>query len=154
MSSIFDKAKLTQRQLRTVADRRFADAEALRKTNRNRHANGAMYLGGFVIECLLKAKLLEKYTWLRTVRAPDGRPRREQRLWSLVYRLHSLDEILGWLPEITQRLVAAGQGRLVQNLKNICSRWTVFARYSPKTGEMSEARKFLDQIRELKTCLK
>jgi len=36
--------------LRTVADRRFDDADALRQTGRNARANGAMYLGRFVEE--------------------------------------------------------------------------------------------------------
>jgi hypothetical protein len=33
----------------------FGDAAALRDTKKNERANGAMYLAGFVVECLLKA---------------------------------------------------------------------------------------------------
>ncbi len=44
--SIFQKIKLRPTQLRTVAQRRFEDAECLRKTGVNARANGAMYLGG------------------------------------------------------------------------------------------------------------
>lgn len=62
--SIFAKTKLTPSQLRTVAERRFADARCLLKSGENERANGAMYLAGFVIECHLKACLLEVHPWL------------------------------------------------------------------------------------------
>ena len=87
-------------QLRTVADRRFDDANALRRTGQNARANGAMYLGGFVIECLLKAQLLERSGWLQTARSPEGRNKEDRHLWSLCFRSHDLDEILARLPEI------------------------------------------------------
>lgn len=64
ISSIFDRVALRPAQLRTVADRRMADAQFLRSRGGGRHANGAMYLAGFVVECLLKAQLLERYRWL------------------------------------------------------------------------------------------
>ena len=58
---IFLKVRLRPTQLRTVAERRFDDAVALRQTGKNARANGAIYLGGFAIECLLKARLLEDF---------------------------------------------------------------------------------------------
>lgn len=70
--TIFDRLRLRPSQLRTVVDRRFDDAETLRRTGENARANGAIYLGGFVIECLLKAKLLEEFPWLGGTRRPDG----------------------------------------------------------------------------------
>jgi hypothetical protein len=154
--TIFKKIRLRPTQLRTVAERRFDDAEALRKTGQNARANGAMYLGGFVIECLLKAKLLERYRWLQSTASPDDRSKADQRLWSLCYRLHELDEILDKLPEITEKLSRTEGGRsnrLVQSLKSICGQWTVFARYSPYTADMDDARTFLDQVKELKPWL-
>jgi hypothetical protein len=153
---IFDKVRLRPSQLRTVADRRFGDAEALRKTKDNARANGAIYLGGFVIECLLKAKLLERFNWLQSAGSPDGRSKQEQRLWSLCYRRHDLDEVLAELPEITQRLSRLeqqGSSRFSQSLKGICSQWTVFARYSPYNADIDDARKFLKQVEELKPWL-
>ena len=70
---IFQKVRLRPTQLRTVANRRFGDAEALRETGQNARANGVMYLGGFVIECLLKAQLLERFRWLQSAGSPQGR---------------------------------------------------------------------------------
>jgi hypothetical protein len=154
---IFLKVKLSPTQLRTVAERRFADAAALRDLKVNERANGTMYLAGFVIECLLKAKLLEKYPWLQNTSSPSGRSKHELHLWSLCYRSHDLDEILDKLPALTQRLVLIdqrGQSRLTENLKSICAQWTIFARYSPFTAMMSEAEKFLADVKELKEWLK
>jgi hypothetical protein len=130
--TIFDRLRLVRpTQLRTVADRRFDDANALRQTGRNARANGAMYLGGFVIECLLKASLLEKFPWLKNATPPAGRSKPDQYLWSLCYRSHDLDEILAKLPEIRDRLSRLeqrGTPRLLQSLNSICAQWTIYAR--------------------------
>lgn len=59
-TSIFDKQSTAKPSaMRTVAERRYGDAEALRKTGENERANGVAYLSGFVIEILLKALLIE-----------------------------------------------------------------------------------------------
>jgi hypothetical protein len=154
--SIFEKRRLRPSQFRTVADRRFGDANALRDTGENARANGAMYLGGFVIECLLKAKLVEKHPWLQNAGSPEGRPDRERRLWSLCYRSHDLVEILANLPSIIGRLTELEERkavRLVQWLRTICASWTVHARYSPQSADIDDARKFLDRIEEIKPWL-
>jgi len=154
---IFQRVRLRPTQLRTVADRRYDDAATLCKTGKNARANGAMYLGGFVMECLLKAQLLAEYPWLETAGSPEGRSRNDRHLWSLCYRSHDLDEILAKLPKILERLSRVEQGgsnRLVQSLKGICSRWTIYARYSPHTADIHEARVFLEQVRELKQWLR
>jgi hypothetical protein len=150
--SIFQKERLRPSQLRTVADRRFGDADALRRTGRNARANGAMYLGGFVIECLLKAKLLEKRGWLQAARSSEGLSKNDVHLWSLCYRSHDLDAILAKLPEIDERLSRVeqrGSNRLIQSLKSICAGWTVYARYSPRSADIDDAESFLEQIKEL-----
>jgi hypothetical protein len=154
---IFEKVKLRPTQLRTVAERRFADAGALCDTAENERANGAMYLAGFVVECLLKAKLLDTYRWLQTAASPVGRPKDEQHLWSLCYRSHDLDEILAQLPKLRNVLLRAeqrGQLRLIESLKSICAQWTIYARYSPYAAMMSEAASFLASVEELKEWLK
>ena len=58
---IFGKRRLTPKQLRSVAELRFQDAYCLFENQNNARATGAMYMGGFVIECLLKAVLLERH---------------------------------------------------------------------------------------------
>jgi hypothetical protein len=87
----------------------------------------------------------------------QGRSKDDQHLWSLCYRSHDLDEILAKLPEIIERLSRMEQresSRLMQSLKSICGQWTIFARYSPYNADVEEARRFLDQIEELKPWLK
>lgn len=153
---IFRKVRLRPTQLRTVANRRFDDADALRRTGQNARANGAMYLGGFVVECLLKARLLERFRWLQSAGSPQGRSRPDQRLWSLCYRSHDLDEILAELPAVTERLARLGQrdsSRLLQSFKSICAQWSIYARYSPYNADIDDARTFLDQIEELRPWL-
>jgi len=153
MTTIFDKVRLRPDQARTVADRRFDDADYLRKSKKNKHANGAMYVGGFVLECLLKAKLLEEHSWLQS---PLGnlskRTKREQALHSLCYQKHDLAGILERLSHrALQRVVSAG---LLKVLKELCGTWTIYARYSPKQATMQEASSFLKQVRELKKWLR
>lgn len=153
---IFKKVRLRPSQLRTVANRRLDDANALRKTGENARANGAMYLGGFVVECLLKAGLLERFPWLQSAGPGEKRSKDDQQLWSLCYRSHDLDEILARLPDIADKLSRLEQresSRLAQSLKSICGEWTIYARYSPYNADIDDARTFLDQIEELKPWL-
>jgi hypothetical protein len=150
--SIFDKVKLRPAQLRTVADRRFADALYLRNSNRNERANGVMYLAGFVIECLLKAQLVEKYTWLQSTRSSERLSTNDRHLWSLCYRSHDLDEILSHLPELARILIRPNRDLSV-SLRSICAAWTIHARYSPYSATMSQAAKFLAEVQEIKKCL-
>ncbi|RPI64087.1 MAG: hypothetical protein EHM48_01420 [Planctomycetaceae bacterium] len=155
-SSIFKKNRLDAKQLRTVAERRFGDANALRDTGLNPRANGAMYLGGFVVECLLKAKLLERFPWLENDHPPQGRSKEDSHLWSLCYRSHALDEILAKVPAVTEKLSQLEQreaNRLTQSLKSICADWTIFARYSTHNANINDARAFLDKIKEIKKWL-
>ena len=94
---IFAKQRLTVGQLRAVADRRFGDALALAETGENARANGAQYLAGIVIEILLKGQLLQLYPQLASL---DGSKvdSSNRRVWNLVWRSHSLEEILDELP--------------------------------------------------------
>jgi len=159
MGNIFKKMRLTPGQLRTVAERRFDDAEILRRTGKNARANGAMYLAGFVIECLLKAKLLEKYQWLQIAGNPGALPKADRRLHDLCYRMHDLAAILDSLPDVKKHLMNVNsfrcqKGRLYSMLDSVVSRWTIFARYSPQMATMQEAGDFVRQIKEIKEWLK
>ena len=152
MPSIFDKVRLTPNQARTVADCRFADSDVLRKTEKSAHANGAIYLAGIAMECLLKAKLLETYPWLQN-KGGRGNNEKEKRLWSLCYRLHELDEILAHLPKVIQRLENQSK-RLAEDLRAVCGQWSIHARYSPRTATMQQANEFVGQVEELKKWLR
>jgi len=157
MAEIFARTHLSPTQARTVAQRRFEDAEWLRKSGENARANGVFYLGGLVIECLLKAALLERHPDMQRPVAVDTLSSTGRRVWNLIYRLHGLDEMLAFLPDLQKRLVekdAKERTNLFRTLKSICARWTIFARYSPKTEVMKNAADFLDQVRELKEWLR
>jgi hypothetical protein len=117
-----------------------------------------MYLGGFVVECLLKAELMDKHPWLQSAAHQcEDWPKEQHRLWALCYRSHDLDELLAHLPSIEQKLRTADQrtgARLSVQLREICGEWTIYARYSPQMTTMDEAVQFLDKIKEIKKWLK
>jgi len=158
MASIFDRSRrLKPSQLRTVADRRYADARALCDTEKNAHANGAQYLGGFVLEMLLKAQLIEKYPHTASRQSHEPMAAEERQVWSLIYRSHDLEEMLDHLAELEGAIQKAGErdGRsYLAYLRELCGAWTIYARYSPLSTTIVDARAFLDRVRELKELLK
>jgi len=108
MGKIFERQRLTPSQLRTVAQRRLDDADCLRRSGDNARANGVFYVGGFVIECLLKAKMLQRYPSMRSATSAEGMSESDRRIWHLIYRLHDLDGLLDHLPEMRSALLDSG----------------------------------------------
>ena len=156
MADIFDRQRLTATQLRTVAQRRFGDAQCLCDSGKNARANGAMYLGGLAMECMLKARLIETHPDLRTAASPDQLPPEQRPLWSLCYQRHDLQALVERLPIIVRRIQAAeqhGGSRRIHTLRSICGRWTIFARYSPRQATIREAREFLHDVKDLRPWL-
>jgi len=154
---IFSRVRLRPSQMRTVADWRFADASLLLRKGGSAHTNGAMYLAGFVVECLLKAKLLEENGWLQKAWSTEGLSKAQQHLWWLCYRSHDLDAILARLPMVTERLSRQeqhGSMGLANALKAICAQWTVHARYATRRASIDEAEGFLGRIKELRKWLR
>jgi hypothetical protein len=140
----------------TVAERRFGDSEALCRTGDNARANGAVYLAGFVIEILLKAKLVAAFP-------PTARKRQrdvaawEQDIWNLIWRRHDLGKMLGMLRDLEAVLVKQGERdgvNYVAELKKVDAEWSVLVRYSTRTMLMEEARQLLERVRILKEVLK
>jgi len=152
MSSVFAKQRLTPAQARTVSDRRRADANALQALKQNRHANGAMYLGGIAVELLLKALLLESHPWLQK-NVTSALDSRQRRLRDVCYRWHDLEAVLERLPQLAARLEAANP-RLLQGLKKLCAEWTIHIRYSTYQATHAESAAFLDRLKELVPWLK
>ena len=157
MGSIFEKqATLKPSAMATVAERRFDDAQALCDTGENARANGAAYLAGFVVEILLKARLVAKYPATADKRAHEVTDA-ERGIWNLIWRRHDLEGMLGALKEIEVAL----KGRGVRDgtdyaaeLKKVCAEWSVYARYSPRTMSMNDAKAILERVRKLKELLK
>lgn len=156
-ASIFDKqAHLTPSQLRTVADRRFGDARYLADAKGNERMNGAMYMAGFVIECLLKAALLKKYPGTGN-KKPSDLTAEEVKIRRLLYS-HDLDQIFGRLPELAQALTdhdkkhLQDKGDYAQTLKQVFS-WSIYARYSTSSANRGEAQSFVQSVKELRAWL-
>jgi len=152
MGNVFAKQRLNPAQARTVSDRRRSDANALQALKQNRHANGAMYLGGIAIELLLKAKLLEAHPWLQT-NPNSARDSKQRRLRDTCYRWHDLEALLERLPELAERLQAANP-RLLVDLKKLCTLWTIHVRYSTHQATHAESAEFLKRLKELEPWLK
>ncbi|HWE93473.1 MAG TPA: hypothetical protein VG269_05810 [Tepidisphaeraceae bacterium] len=148
---IFERPrKLTPGQLRAVADRRYDDAMCLLNSGENARMNGAMYMGGFVVECLLKAMLLERHSNLQRPVDPAALSRTDHEAFVLLFG-HALDEMLVFIPEVRAKLrfLKNADGRpLWPAFQAICEQWTVYARYSPRHAKVEDARRFLITISE------
>jgi len=148
---------MTPGQLRAVAERRFADATCLLDSRNRERANGAMYMGGFVIECFLKALLLERFPNLKTRVSPATLSKRDQEILQLLYS-HELDKMLEYLPELQKKLshsnMQSGGGNVWRRFKEICAHWTIYARYSPRLESLDYAEQYLNTIREVKKWLR
>jgi hypothetical protein len=157
MGSIFEKqGSLKPSAMATVAERRFVDAETLRKTDENARANGVAYLVGFVVEILLKARLVQRFAAI--AKKPLSKVTDDEReVWSLIWRRHDLESMLDQMPELEAALKKRGERDgtdYAADLKKICATWTIQARYSPHTIRMDEAAEMLERVRALKELLK
>ena len=116
----------TANQWQQLANQRLEDAEVL-LASRKRRYNGAVYLSGYAIECILKATIcrLKNLTLL-----PEE------------YKTHDLNDLLGasglLLPEA-----------LVLKFSRI-RRWSVDLRYQTRAWSTQEAHQFLEQVKEVK----
>jgi len=113
---------------------RYKDARALIKAGR---WGGAIYVGGYVIECLLKAGVLRR---LRQIELP-----REH--WH-----HDLDRLLdvAWL----RAPLKLPQNREVNEAMTLITLlWDVTMRYGVVPVGRHQARKFLDAVRKVRSWL-
>jgi hypothetical protein len=153
---IFAKLRLTPGQLRSVAERRFGDAQCLLDSRKQERANGAMYMAGFVIECLLKALLLERHPNLKRPVDPARLSGSDREVLGLLYS-HELDDMIGFLPELERKLsiISTKSGlNAWHQFRTICEEWTVYARYSPKSAKLDRAGEYLETVEEVKKWLK
>src|SRR5258708_10947394 len=97
------RMKLTPQQARQVARWRFADARCLWGTERAEHMNGAVYLAGLALDCLLKARLLSKHHRLSKA-DPARLSHEDRRLWDLIYRSHDPGGVISALPDLVREL--------------------------------------------------
>ncbi len=148
---------MQKNQLIQVAERRYRDALALTQTGKNERAMGAKYLGGFVIEILLKANLVERFPEASRKTLHADATRAERAVWTLVWRLHALGAMIDNLPELEAALLVRGDRdgrRYVEDLKAIATAWHVQLRYSTESSTIRQATDFLEKVRILKEVLK
>jgi HEPN domain-containing protein len=111
-----------------VANERLKDSTILLRQKRY---NGAVYLGGYVIECLLKAAICVHLN---------------RDILPATYRIHELSNLLyyaGLFPFLqTERRVSA-------QFANLAS-WNVAIRYYGKKFDAQEAKEFLDAVKEVR----
>src|SRR5438067_3379547 len=105
----------------------------------------------------IRGSIDAKASWIAAKRQHERMSDEEREIWSLIYRSHDLEEMLGRLYELERALEKHGSRTgtpYLQHLREICSTWTIYARYSSLTTDMREAEAMLDRVRELKEVLK
>jgi hypothetical protein len=153
---IFSKRRLKPSQLRAVAERRFGDAQCLLDSANQERANGAIYMAGFVLECLLKAMLLERHPNLGKPVDPAKLSSSDREVLNLLYS-HDLEEMIVYLPELKRKLegITTKTGRSVwHEFAAICEEWTVYARYATISAKLEHAAGYLETVKEVKKWLK
>jgi len=116
----------TATQWRHLADQRLEDAQVL-LASRKRRYNGAVYLGGYTVECALKAAIC-------TIKNLPSLPTE--------YRTHDLEELLAATGLILPYELAAKF--------RILKAWSVDLRYQTQTWSVRDAREFLTCVKEVK----
>ena len=149
---VFRKLRLSSRQLREVARQRLGDARCLLNSGDKQRLNGAVYIAGFVIECLLKAMLVDRHPNLarpvdRAALSPS-----DLEAHKLLYD-HRLDDMVEFLPEIASKAIAElGENRW-KKLQETLAEWTIYVRYSPRKANPTEAMRFVNTVEELSKWL-
>ena len=129
--------------LSKAAFHRKKDAVALLKERRWR---GAMYLGGYAIECKLKVQLLEYYDCFHLdeleakIEAQTG-----SRPSFMTIHGHNLEYLLGFA-HCRERLM---QNREIYKCFLICNRWDHRWRYAGNLGNEEEATYFMECLEKL-----
>ena len=110
-----------------IAERRRGDASVLLQKKRY---DGAVYLGGYVIECLLKAAICQ---WIGAERLPER------------YMTHDLN----WLREQAALVM---EPRLRKSWRDVAI-WDVTARYSSQVISAQSARQFINAMEVIRRWL-
>jgi hypothetical protein len=106
---------------------------------RKRRWAAGVYLGGFVVELLLKAEL-----WPR---------RAEPRITALLGRSHDLRLLLAHCPRLEEELQRLG-GERVRASFDFLGSWSVRIRYNPKQPSADDARDFWRRLAEVREWLR
>jgi hypothetical protein len=130
-----------------ASQHRLDDAQALFDAGRWR---GSMYMAGYSLECLLKAKLMQRFR-CRTLDKLEEMLHARQLLRAArsVYT-HELEQLLQLLGAV-DRLQA---NRTTYNYYKYANHWTPAWRYDVSLTLREDAAVFLDAVRELRTWIR
>jgi HEPN domain-containing protein len=129
-----------------AAKHRMADADALFIQERWR---GSMYLAGYAVECLLKAKLMRKFRCYH-LEDLEGQLRRRRLLTeSQTVFTHQLEFLLRWTGAL-DRLRRDGANRRTFNIVN---EWVPAWRYNPDLSNRDTADDFNSAVRRILTWI-
>jgi len=120
-----------KRVLLEASKERLQDAKALFKVKRY---GGAVYLAGYVIECLLKAVICE---YLRVKQLPNQ------------YTVHNLESLLAACG-LKDTLRASP---MLAKYFDVILEWTVTMRYRGSIVRADDARKFMEAVTEVRLWL-
>jgi HEPN domain-containing protein len=123
---------------------RLEDAEALFAAERWR---GAMYVAGYALECVLKAKLMQRFQCRTLERLEERLHQRRLIRKSRSVFTHEI-ELLFQLSGVVDRL--KDNTAMYAHLKFV-NRWTPAWRYSVEPTRRDDAEDFLTAVRELRS---
>lgn len=125
--------------LEAAARERLKDAQALQKSNRY---IGAQYMGGYVIECLLKCIICSKYGEVRLEKTEASISRQRGKTVSL--RTHELDVLLSYANLRNSIQVEGLWERFI-----IVNEWSSELRYYSGRVTFEQSERFLEAIKAL-----
>ena len=121
---------------------RFKDAEELIAAER---WQGAMYMAGYAVECLLKSKLMRMYGCRHLRQLEDElMTRGDLKSHESIYT-HNLNVLL----EITRSSDRLKQNSEICNTFNLVNRWMPAWRYSTDEHDSQDAEEFMDAVARL-----
>jgi len=126
-------------RLEEAARERLKDAQVLRDSDRNL---GAQYLGGYVIECLLKSIICCRYGEIRLEEAEAIFSRQRGRTLSL--RTHELEVLLDYA-DLKDSIQSDGLWRQF----SIVNQWSSELRYYSGKATSEQSEKFLKAVLDL-----
>ena len=125
---------------------RLDDAQALFEKKRWR---GCMYLAGYSVECLLKAKLMQRFRCWTLEDLEDELHRRKLLRRGRSILTHELELLLRLLGGVERlRSDTEGADRL-----DLINKWVPAWRYSPDLADRDAAAVFLSAVQELRTWI-